>query len=554
MNRARIALALVVATALAACGSRPGYWDGSSPAYNVTSYGLDQGVALVDPTNHRLTFLTPLPDEGLSAQHVSIAHNPVATVVSPDQQGLFVLAAGDWPRHTTADQWPSLTRIAQGPSSGTTPGALTSTQYWMTEPLQNLAVDPAQHWAVAYAGAQTNFVQNVSEVVLFDLTAAPNPSTPSGTPDSTKSLNPVTRTLRAFGGIPQELTFTGPLALSAGVMRHLLIMRTDVDITLVDVDDAFPVGGATAPAEITVRLTSTTDGTMVTPAAVLPYPGDANGPARLAIRAANDTNIFTLVLGSSTPTINLTDVGGVPTDIAFVKTDATSDGGLRVAALVPSAMKAVLVEPDTSLTTTVSLNAAYSRLSLVTQALANPPPSVDVALLWGAPSASTFGAELWTLGDAVGTPYRSVQGVNVSQAIQDVEDVPGNAQLKVLAVSGGNEFVVLNLVSQTASPLETTESASMIIAPDGGRMWVFTPGGTDLAAIDFSDLNPVRLSTDLPIDAVYDVARIDSTATTPKRSLVAIHKQGSVGATVFDALNPDPVTSRRADALLLEGP
>jgi hypothetical protein len=45
--------------------------------------------------------------------------------------------------------------------------------------------------------------------------------------------------------------------------------------------------------------------------------------------------------------VNLTDVGGVPSDIAFVRTD----GGLRLAALVPTRSAAVLVDPVTSLTT-----------------------------------------------------------------------------------------------------------------------------------------------------------------------------------------------------------
>jgi len=138
--------------------------------------------------------------------------------------------------------------------------------------------------------------------------------------------------------------------------------------------------------------------------------------------------------------------------------------------------------------------------------------------------------------------------------VQAVSEVPGNAQLKVLQVAGGNEFVVLNLTNQTAAPLDTTQSATMTIAPDGGRMWVFAAGGTDLAAIDFKDLNPIRLETALPITAVYDVARVDNTAEAPQRSLIAIHNQGAVGATVFDALKPAPTTSRRADALLLEGP
>ena len=555
MIRAKLSLLVLAGCLASACGSRPGYWDQPSPSPGVSTYGLDQGVGLVDANDNRLTFLTALPDQRLSAQRLELPHSLVATVVSPDQKSLFFLAAGDPPSPTGNAQLPSLEWVAPSSVAAAAPGTMVSTQYWMSDPLQNFAVDPQQHWAVAYAGAQTNFVQVANELVLFDLTQPPNPATPTGKLDGTRPRNPIARDIQSFGGIPKQLVFTGALDIGGGVVQHLLIIETDIDVTLVPLEGAFPVGSATATPETTVRLTSGADGTMVTPAGVAVYPGDATGPARIAIRSSDDTNIFTLVLGSSAPTINLTDVGGIPSDIAFVKTDAATNGGLRVAALVPLNSSAVLVDPDTSLTTTVALGAAYSSLSLVTQALGSAAQNVDVALLWGAPAGATsYEVALWTLVDTVDMPYRSVEGVAVSQAVRAVDDVPGNAQLKVLEVAGGNEFVVLNLTNQTAAPLDTTQSATLTIAPDGERMWVFAPGGTNLAAIDFTDLNPVRLETALPISAVYDVARVDNTAGSPQRSLIAIHNQGTVGATVFDALKPAPATSRRADALLLEGP
>ena len=82
-------------------------------------------------------------------------------------------------------------------------------------------------------------------------------------------------------------------------------------------------------------------------------------------------------------------------------------------------------------------------------------------------------------------------------------------------------------------------------------MWAYAQDSVNLAAIDFKTLNPVPLTTDLPIRSVYDIARVDDPT---QRSLVAIHDVGTMGATVFDALHPDPTTSRRANALLLEGP
>lgn len=240
----------------------------------------------------------------------------------------------------------------------------------------------------------------------------------------------------------------------------------------------------------------------------------------------------------------------MPTDIAFVRAD---NNVLRLAALVPSIASAVLVDPDTGDTTRVSLPDAYSKLSLVTNVLGGT--GTDVAMLWAGGNGAAPGVALWTLGRTVGQPYRSVEVLPISQSIRAVDDVATQPRLKVLETAnpsmGG--FLVLDLVARTASPLQTIGEASLAIAPDGLRLWAFARHGTNLAKLDFSNLSPQPLTTDAPIEAVYDVAR-QSAGGDGGRSLVAIHLQGTVGATVFDALAPDTATSRRIPALLLEGP
>jgi hypothetical protein len=113
-------------------------------------------------------------------------------------------------------------------------------------------------------------------------------------------------------------------------------------------------------------------------------------------------------------------------------------------------------------------------------------------------------------------------------------------------MANGGGFFVLDLQKRTASPLNTTIAETVTIAPDGQRMWTFQD--TNLASVDFKTLSPTPLVTDLPISAAFDVARDGG------RSLVAMHTTGTVGATVFDALNPDTATSRRIPAILLEAP
>ena len=526
---------LAAGLALCACTGRSPYWDRgiSTGATSATSFGLASAVALVDDADHRVVLLTASSDHTITTQTLPIGHNVASVTASTDGARLFVLSTGDQPRRTQADEFPSLTVI--DPSA-----AAPAKRYDMTGPLSHLAIDPGGHWAVAYAsGNATSFVENPNELVLFDLTAQ------SGTA-------PLSFTIQSFGGTPQQLTFTPPLMLPVGP-RHLLIVQTNIDVTLVDLDAT-----ARPPPEVTVRLTSGSNAQQVTPVAVAVDafdPSNAND-ARIALRAANDRNVYTFTLGAPptgssdefSPIINLTDVGGVPSDLAFVRTDA----GLRVAALVPSTAHAVLVDPDTSITTAVAVPASYSNLSLVTSVVPNST-GTDVAMLWNGTSASS-GVALWTLGQSVGQPYFSIEVLGISQPIASVTDVLAQGQelpLKVLESAGNAGFFVLDLQSRMASPLPTQGQASLEVSPDGKRMWAFQRNGTQLAAIDFATLTPVPLTTDLPIAGVFDIAAKGGGS---GRSLIAVHQVGTLGATVFDALKPDTATAHEITALLLEGP
>ncbi len=550
---------------LGACGGRPSDWDDTIDS-NAKAYGLTNGVALVDDSAHRVVILTaPRADLQLAQQSLPIGHQVVNVSVAPDASRLFVLSAGDWPRRTINDEFPSLTVI-----DFPTGFVAQAHRFTMSEPLGNLAIDPvplpattgdptkappAGRYAVAYAGSAADatstttasFVQNPNEIVLFDLV----------------QQKTVTRTIQSFGGTPRRLVFTPELELPAGKgQRRLLLLETDIDLTMLDLDRAFD---ASPPPEITVPLTSGTTNQQVTTAGVAVdgrHPTDPND-ARFAVWASDNTNVFTLQLVAPTtdlrndfaPTVKLTDVGGIPSDVAFVETeDPTTATGLalQVAALVPATSSAVLVDPDNSLTTTVALPAAYASFSLVTDLVAGTSGTgdgTDVALLWNAGAGAQSGVALWTLTHSVMQPYASIRTLGATQPITQTYDVPApNQQLKVLQMRSGNGFYVLDLSARTAPPLDTTQAATLSIAPDGLRLWAFDPGGTDLASIAFATLNPVPLTTDLPIDGVYDIARADG-----GRALIAIHNEGAVGATVFDAQDPVTATSRRVAPLLLEG-
>jgi hypothetical protein len=517
--------------ALVACNQRVSDWNQAPPTFS--AYGLQNAAVVLDDPLHRAVALVPTTDQQLTTTRLPIGHQVLGAQVAPDLSRLFVLSAGDSPRLTASDEYPSLTVI-----DGTSPN-VTATRYPMAEPLGSLVVDPQGRWAVAYAGPgnPTSFVENPNEIVLFDLQSPPGPS------------NPVSRSIQSFGGTPQQLVFTDTLHLPAGP-RRLLIVETDRDVTLLDLDHAFDP--APRP-EITVQLTGGTSTQMLTPAgvAVVDGPAGTNDQARIAVRTSNDSNVVTLQLAAAAPgaandfapVINLTDVGSVPSDVAFVNTD----GGLRVAALVPSVSGAVLVDPDTSVTESVAFPAPYASMSVVTNITGATPGGGDVALLWNAQGSG--GVAFWTLDLAAGQPYRSVEVLGITDTISEVVNVPQhNTSLEILETGGGSSFYVLDLQTRTAAPLETQGTATLSVAPDGERLWAFVPDSSQLAAMSLPTLHPVPLYAQQSVSAAFDVARGDG-----GRSLIALDASGSVGATVFDALAPDTATARSYAGLLLEG-
>jgi hypothetical protein len=536
------AVAVLGALAATACGDRPESYD--APVDAVRAFALTDRVAVLDRRANRVALLTPKAGQELDRSFVAIGRGAIHADVSPDQKRLFVLSAGDVPRKKDKNERPSLTVVEGG--GGPSPGA--ARRFALESPHSGFAIDPKGRYVALFAApasgaVQTAFVENPNEIVIVDLEA---PADAAITP----------RTLRSFGGCPQRVTFTEPLSLPGG-KRRLLVVETDQDVHLLDLDN---VRATPRRPEITMRLTSGSTAAAVKPAAIVVDDGDSarNDDARIGVRAENDSSVFmfTLVAAPATqvpeepgtvlndffPEPNQTDVGGIPGDIQFVRTEA----GLRLAAVIPAARKAVLVDPTTSITIDVPLSEPYSRISLITNVVGDTSGS-DTALLYG--SSGSRGVAFWSLGKTLDKNYRTVEVVSLASAIDRVRDVPPpRPELKVLEGQGSSGFFVLNLASRTAAPLTTLTQATIHVAPDGQRLWAFQRGSSQLAEVTLDNLHPIPLLLDRVIESVFDVARADG-----GRSLVALDPRGAVGATVLDALAPDTTASRSYYGILLEG-
>ncbi len=522
---------LLGAAAVAACGGRPDAWDAPVDT-PVESVGLTGSVAVVDAALDRVVMLTSPSGGTLSLSPIAVGKNVAQAQASPDRETLFVLSKGVQPRRNPDDERPSLTVI----DGGTEPKR--RARYSLTDPLQGLAIDPEGQWAVVFDAG--GIVVNPNELIFVRIDDA--------------TSQPFPKTLRSFGGRPERLTFTSELEVPNGPPRRFLIVETGQDVTLVDLSDL-------SRDEVTVILPKTSTGKTAKPLQVDYDDGepDDNSDARIAVRLANDSNVVILELGppppgdpdkAFKPTVNVADVGGVPTDIAFLQTD----GGRRLAALVPTLSQATLVDPATTVLETVDLEKPYSRLTLVTDAVTEKPIQSDVALLW---SDSTQGVAFWSLGKTSGTPFRSVDPYDIGISVKSVASVPGEqfAHLKLLESAGAPEFYVLDLNKRQSFPMLTNASGFAIsVSPDGQRAWALKPGTTDFASITLQDLHPTSLEVEREVIAVHDIARRGA-----GRTAIALHAiTGSkghtgVGATVLDALKPDTAESKFYGGLLLGG-
>ncbi len=510
-------MALLILGGLGAgCGGRGDLWD--RPVGVGQAFGLTDAVAIADADADRVLLLTTDAARNLTVTPVATQRGVRTVKVAPDRSKLFVVSEGDGDRRPPQGQTAQTAALEIIARSATT-----TTLYPLSEPLAGLALDPRGEWAVLYADQTSGaLVRNPNELLLVDLKVGPQ-----------AGLNPRPHTLRSFGGQPQRFTFTDLLQLPGGA-RRLLIVETEQDVAILDLSRP-------NDPEITIQLTSGLDTRRLTPAGVAVSDGDAaTDDARIAIRLANDPTIIMarFVPGEGRdfrPELNLTDVGGLPSDAAFVRTDG---GLLALAVLVPSRSKAVVIDPSTSLTQDVALPAPYRRLSLVTgQATATAAASaVDVALLWDGGAGNAGGVSFWELGRTAGQPYRAVETVGVTAGVSAVLDVGGDhPELKILGTNAAT-FFLLNLKTRTSSPfLTSTAGVALTASVVGDRAWAYLPNTSELSVVDLENLHPERMRIDRAISAVFEIAAVDNNAPAASRSLVVWHEIGNRGATVYDA-------------------
>lgn len=508
-----------------------GIWVGCSPSETHFQAPLEDAepvallgtVVVPDHALNRALFLTAPSKDELSVETIEIGQNVAAMEASFDLTQLHVLSRGVVPRRSDEDERPRLT-VYDGAARS---AKRVVTTFELDDPMERLALDQEGRWVAAFGGDAK--LVNPNELVLFDLTQ---------TDGETQS-----KTIRSFGGAPVELLFTEELSVPGAAARRFLIVRTDRDVTLVDLLEI-------EQPEVTIKLPDDGSGGTPRPLQIVYDDGDPadDTDTRMAVRLEGSSDVVIIGLNESSiegraysPVLNIVDVGGVPSAIDFVRTD----GGLRLAALVPTLRRATLVNPETTLVEVVSLPDAFSSMRRITSIVSEAPEGGDVALLWGSSKNIAF----WSLGSTSETPYRSVDTAELSFVVSRVLDVPPpNAHMKILRGPGSDVFV-LDLDKRQSFPLNTSyDDAQITVAPDGERLWAFEGTSQWFSSVRLEDLHPQALYADKGVDGVFDIERADG-----GRAAVALHLREGWDATLLDAKEPDSADTDYFPALQLKG-
>ncbi len=511
-----------------ACGGRPASWDKSFEAGEVV--GLQTSVAVMDPSLDRVVLLESPSHLGLRATYIPVGKSIVRADASPKKDRLFVLSKGVQPRKNKGDELPSLTVI------DTLGKPEVFRTYELNNPFSGLSLDPEGKWALVHAG--DGVVENPNELILIDL--------------EREEQEPTIKSIRSFGGRPSRFTFTSELSIAGQDPRRVLIVQTEQDLTLIDLADL-------DASEITVLTPESESGRFSQPNQVVFHDADEDSDPVLAVSFQNSSSVLLIALVEGNdnhaflPQINsIIDVGGKPTAIDFVRTD----DGLRLAAVVPTARHAALVDPKTTTVDLVPMPAAFTGLARVTDSIENAPDEADVALLW---TASEGRVGIWRLDAAIGAPYNSIETFDIAVGVAGVLDVPGPdegacidpavcfAQYKIVAGAGAGDFYLLDLNRRQASLMVSNgTSLALSLSPDGERMWAFEQDDVEFAQVRFSDLHPSSLWAEEPIRGVFDVGRPNMASDNgdAARSLIVLHTGEGLAATVFDGISPDGAVTR----------
>ena len=523
MNRKTLGACSLAVVLACACGSRaPRFYVAPK---TMAPVGLTDHVALVDSNRAEARLIdASSPSAARSPAVVPIVQNPTHVEVRnghPDQA--LVLCAGQRDTVSAAAEQPGLVVIG-------TDGKSTSYRY--DSAFDRLVQSADGHYAFLFFDPASNgggLLKNPNEVAIIDLDA--------------KNAKPTLKTLRSLGESPHDVLFSQKPASISGSNRDLAVVLLDKDFALLDLSHP-------DRSDITVELAKQ-GGAGISAQQVL-FSTTESEP-KIYVRAQGTDDVFVVALEAGTPmtaggndfnlSFNQFGMGAraAPSDFAlFQDGDKT-----RLLVLGAGNGTAIVVDPDTGNTTTVTLPIAESKIHLFTGPKPSDATSAPRALLYTPGSQSVvfldlvgFGTEQNRSGNAelltLGSPYAALEALD---------------DQTVMLTNQTNGLNLLKLGERVLSPITGPNLVDAVPDLTVGKLWL-APAGVELGYLDLATFHPNEVRLD---DSIEHLVVVPSGSKSGHK--VAVTHPSPLGAlTVLDG--EDPADLSRAFTVrdfLLEG-
>ena len=523
-----LTLAVALGSLTASCGPEEPRSRERPAALGMVAVG--PRVAVVERTRARAFFIDPAAPE-LSARAVALAPDPALAVARNGHADLLVLSRGV--REGTA-------AVAVPPELAVIPGADPGArrQHQLASRFDVLTQSPDGRFAVLFFQADrkpdSSLLFNPNEVGIVDLEAAPSATASS-------------RSLRAFGGVPQGVIFSPPLQLRGDNPRtlRLAVVLSDNYLTLLDLEND--------RTEISVALTRADERRTLRPVQVIFQAGDASNDPTLFVRSTGSADIVALRLTPAPrplaerandfrPVLTLLGSGAVPTDLALID----SGGGPRLF-MVAGGGDAAVIDPVTSRAAAFKLDLPAQQILLYSGASPAEPRARPRAFLLGAGGTQVAFLDLERLEELRG---RELELRAMSAAVTDLLPLVDRGLVVARHRGGTVGLSVVDLERRTISPLVSDQLSEVVPGPPGtGELWLRPQSALQLGRLDVARLQAQEVRLDLPITRIVPLPLSQD----GKRYVVLEHDQDGGAVTVLDAAEPQRSTARTLTGFFYTG-
>ena len=503
-----------------------GCWDDTRPvgwSRTRTVLGpipLKTQVAYIDSALDRVTLLD-LANDQPAITTAQIGRNAEYAVPSPDRHRLFVITRGEEAIHAGEIDQDPLMWVLDTQHPGVTPQA-----YAIGSPFDRIAVSPDNTIAIAYFSAAgpdaTGFFRNPNELAVVDLTQPPS------------DANPVLKTIRSFGSVPEGVALSPPMVVPGTAdptPRTFAFILADNNLTVLDTNHP-------DRNEVSIRLDI--GGTPVIPREVVFAPNTASA----YVRSDHARDILQVILTADEPLAPHADdfrpqlaelgAGGGPTDIA-VYDDAS--GKRYLLAATPNTGEVVVIDADTAQFRSVPIADPIDRILLFPSGDGIVPTMALLASI-GSEGKRLHVLDLAHIQDPL-TEAR-LDLITLDQPVKDVVPVPGRDLAMIVHDDARTVLGLLDMDTQSTSPLlGVGKLDSYDFSPDGSHLIGATAGVARLGFVALDNLHPTDFRLDDPPVHVLSTANM---------KIFVDHGDPLGHATII----PSP-TATRDQALVLEG-